>query len=360
MKAVLNRKKLSDSLDKIVTVIQNKTTIPILSNIKFEFDKENKNVSLTATNLEMTANCIIDCEVDCDWITTIPARKLQSLVNKFKKDEIIFEMKGVQIQISNGSAVFLLNTLDSKEFPDTDQMEFENNFELEGSKIKNALDSVISSISIDESRKVITGVHMSIKNGTVEFNGTDGKRLSTAFFYYDSEKQADLILPVKYVNELRHSIEDKTTICLNDKHIKVISGFYKLTGKLIEGSYPNVAQVIPKSFKNTLKIDTNATLNVLDMVSLLVSNGEESINFEVSNGKVKISANGKDGAGSDEIEVFEYAGEDINFSCKPQFMLDAIKCCDSETFELRFNDEISPVGFYSENKFSIIMPMRKK
>ncbi len=363
MKCFIDRKSLLNALDKTVNIIQNKNVIPVLGEIKFEFNKEKQDVTMTSNNLEIMETVIVKAEIDEDWKTTIPAKKLQSIVNKFKKDIVAIEKNDNQVKITNGTAKFNLNVLDAGEFPVIEENTWDKVFDIDASIMRNGFESVSSAVAIDDARKSLTGIHFYIKNSCIEFHGTDGKRLSSIVYdnRIDDTIDIDIIIPMKLVNELKHSINNICKVSINKNQIKVVSDNYTIIGKIIEGNYPNVKQVVPETFKNTIKLDTNTTMNILEMVSLIVTTGDSAnIIFDLNGGNIKISTNDAIGTGSDEMTIDNYSGDNINFICSPKYMMDAIKSCNEKEFEMRFNNDSSPIGFYASNKFSIIMPLRKK
>src|SRR5260221_5708769 len=109
-------------------------------------------------------------------------------------------------------------------------------------------------ISTDESRYVLNGIFISLKDHKMTMVATDGRRLALVDEEVDiSEKSSgEFIVPAKAVGELNRLLQDKGDVEIqfgenqasfalkNEKDFSV-----QLVTKLIEGNYPNYRQVIP-------------------------------------------------------------------------------------------------------------------
>ncbi len=115
-------------------------------------------------------------------------------------------------------------------------------------------------VSTDESRYVLNGIFISLKDHKMTMVATDGRRLALVDEEVDiSEKSAgEFIVPAKAVTELNRLLQEKGDVEIkfgenqasfalkDDKGFSVL-----LITKLIEGNYPNYRQVIPRRSQGT-------------------------------------------------------------------------------------------------------------
>src|SRR6185369_16182863 len=103
------------------------------------------------------------------------------------------------------------------------------------------------SVSTDESRYVLNGIFLSLKDHKMTMVATDGRRLALVDEEVDiSEKsQGEFIVPAKAVNELNRLLQEKGEVEIRFSEnqaaftLKDDKGFSILIiTKLIEGNYP--------------------------------------------------------------------------------------------------------------------------
>ena len=118
-------------------------------------------------------------------------------------------------------------------------------------------------VSTDESRYVLNGIFISLKEDKMTLVATDGRRLALVDEEVDiAEKSSgEFIVPAKAVNELNRLLQDKGDVEIkfgenqasfalkDDKGFSVL-----LITKLIEGNYPNYRQVIPGEAKERMPL----------------------------------------------------------------------------------------------------------
>ena len=77
MKFKINRDHFSNGLAQVLNVVGSKTTMPILSNVLIEAEKDV--ISLTTTNLDLGIRCRIKADVKESGSVTLPVKRLATL-----------------------------------------------------------------------------------------------------------------------------------------------------------------------------------------------------------------------------------------------------------------------------------------
>jgi DNA polymerase-3 subunit beta len=86
MKITVEREKFLKGIQKVINIIGNRSTLPVLGNIMLE--AENNILTLTTTDLEIRITTKVNALIEREGKTTIPAKKIYLMVSKFIGDKI--------------------------------------------------------------------------------------------------------------------------------------------------------------------------------------------------------------------------------------------------------------------------------
>ena len=95
MKIAVTKEALLEGLQRIQNVVSTRPTLPVLTNVLLEADESG--VQLTTTDLEVGIRCRIDARVEKPGATTLPARKLVSIIRELPTSEITIEVDSKNI-----------------------------------------------------------------------------------------------------------------------------------------------------------------------------------------------------------------------------------------------------------------------
>ena len=364
MKFVVEREKLQRALTHVSSIIGTRTMLPLLGNVLIEAD--NGTLTLTTTDLEMRMTTCIEADVQASGRTTLPARKLGSLVGSMTGDSITFDINDQdQAQVSCGTGRFRLLGLSASDFPEAAEFEVIREIKLKEGEFKRMIGHVSYAVFSDDSRKVLTGVLMDLTESGLVMVTTDGKRMAMQELTPEEVTggEGKAIIPIKTMTEVRRLLEgDRVmTLKLGEKQCSFVIGNSVLTAKLIDQNYPNYLQVIPPEFNSTVEIPTAALLAKIAAVSLVLSESSSFVVMEFADNKLKLLASSAEvGDASDELDI-EYSGEPLSVSFNPTFLADPLKATDAEIVNFKLNDSVKPVAIEAGEGFLyVIMPIRKK
>src|SRR5678815_4459055 len=97
-----------------------------------------------------------------------------------------------------------------------DRFKEDKKVELPQEKVRGMMNKTAFAISTDESRYVLNGIFISLKDHKMTIVATDGRRLALVDEEVDiSEKsQGEFIIPSKAVNELNRLLQDKGEVTI--------------------------------------------------------------------------------------------------------------------------------------------------
>lgn len=364
MKLTVKKDKLFKALQRVTNIIGSKSTLPVLGNVLFE--AKDNTLTLTTTDLEIRITTGIEAQVEREGRTTIPAKKISSLVARFIDENVILDCNEKHhTDIVCGTAKFKLLGLPADDFPAAADFVAVKSLKFKEVDFLRILDQISYAVSLDDSRKVLHGILCSVKDNTFTAVATDGKRLALVERLPESFNGAegDSIVPLKSAIELKRILEKEGDVHLEfgEKQARFRTSQVEIFTKLIEGNYPNYRQVIPASFSKSLDIPVKDFIAKLELVSIALSDSSSFIKLIFDDNKLNFSAASNNvGEGADYLTI-DYTGERMEISFNPAFLADPFKHSDADKVQIKLNDSFSPVAVESGDGFLyVIMPMRNR
>ena len=364
MKFKVSREKMLKALQRVISTIGNRSTLPILGNVLIE--AEGAGLKLITTDLEIRISTGVEAAVDEAGRTTVPAKKLLALVSRFTDDELVFECdERHHATLCCGNSKCKLLGLSADDFPADTEFTPVRRLVYKESDLRRIFSQITYAVSLDDSRKVLHGVLCACKDNLVSFVATDGKRLAVVEKLPESFEgtEGEVIVPLRAANEIKRLAdgEEKITIEIGDKQAAFITDTVVVTSKLIEGNYPNYRLVIPSRFNSQISVPTQAFLAKIELVSQVLSDSNSYVVLSFADNQLKVqAASAEIGEGLAIVEI-EYAGEPIEVSFNPAFLAEPLRAVAVDHITMNLNDGISPVAIDGSDGFLyVIMPMRNR
>ena len=367
MKLTISKDQLIHGLQAVQNIVSTRTTLPVLSNVLLR-GEENR-LDLTATDLDVSISSRVEASVEKPGAVTLPAKKLFGIVRELPTPQIELEVdEKNSARIIAGASYYRINGLAAEEFPPFPKFEENRKISIGQDKLKSLLRKTSFAISTDESRFVLNGIYMTLKEHTITLVATDGRRLALAEEEVDMppSSQGECIVPSKAINELnrllgaQHDVEIKFTDNQVAFTLQGEKGYSALiTSKLIDGTYPNYRQVIPGEAKERITLVREELLQALRRAELMTSEKSNSVKLTFTKNKLEITANTPEVGEARETIAINYKGNDIAIAFNPIYMMDPLKNLDTDEIYLELIDELSP-GLIKINApfLYVLMPMR--
>src|ERR1700744_3688628 len=354
-------------LQAVQNVVSSRTTLPILSNVLLR--AEGNHVEFTATDLDVTVACSVEAKVGKPGATTVPVKKLFGIVKELNGGEIEIETYEKNVtSIRSGSSYFKINGLAAEEFPPLPKFKDDKKVVLEQDNVRSMLKKTSFAVSTDESRYVLNGIFISLKEGKMTLVATDGRRLALVDEEVEvSEKSSgEFIVPAKAVNELNRLLQDKGDVEIkfgenqasfslkDDKGFSVL-----LVTKLIEGNYPNYPQVLPGEAKERIPLVREEFLQALRRAEIMTSEKANSVKLTFGKNNLAITANSPEVGEACETLAVNYKGKEMAIAFNPRYPIDPLAALTDDEVYIELIDELSPGVFKIKGPFLyVVMPMR--
>ncbi|GAB6499568.1 DNA polymerase III subunit beta [Bacillus sp. UMTAT18] len=356
MEFIVNHKHFTQALSEVSKAISTKAIIPILSGIKITADQSG--ITLIASNSNIFIEKFIPSSMDDEQITTtlkagtivVPAKYFIEIIKKMPSDIVIKSKNEQTITIQSEEITLNLNGFPANEFPNVPQIDNHAEIQIETKQLIDAFKQTVFAVAKNESRPVLTGVHIKLDHNKLICAATDSHRLAIRETLISTNMKANCIVPSATINELlklMNSNLEFVSIYLSESHIIFTFGTTTFYSRLIEGKYPNISTLIPNEFQTVINIDRQRMLQGVDRSSLLASEwANNNVNLEIVNeSTIQISSNASQiGKISETQQIDAIQGEkQFNISFDGRFMLDALRAIKEETVTLSFSGSMRPI-----------------
>ena len=362
MKFKIARLKLLDALQRVQNVVTTRTTLQILSNALIK--AEGNQLQITTTDLDISVRCTVEAEVSREGGTTLPIRNLASIVRELPADELEIDISDDDVaSVQSGPSHFKIIGLPMRDFPPITTPESNNCFRVDGGAFKEMLRKTAYAVSTDESRRALTGLLLSFKEGKLTMVATDGRRLALVEqeVEFPPEAEVELILPRKSVSELLRILRDDdalTIFALQGQAIFESAGTLFCT-KLIDGVYPNYRQVIPSGCDERAVVGREELLNALRRVSLVITEKVNSVKMTFADNVLAVGTPTTEIGEAHETLPIKYSGKEVVLSFNPEYAMDPLRNLTNDEIYIEMSNGHSPALIKCDLPFLyVLMPLR--
>lgn len=372
MKLTIDQQSFQEIISRAQSVIEKKSTRPILENILLSTADNVLVVSATDLRISLTQSC--PCSTQKEGSISLAGRKLYEIVKEMPSGEMTLEVKENEwVTITGHKSTFHLPGTPVAEFPTIPRAP-ENYAILSAEVFDRMVTKTLFAASNDETRIYLCGVYFKEWQNEkgesfLKMVSTDGHRLSLV----DNRLETTLnlfgegaIVPKKGVTEMKSllsfSPEGKMKIACEDGKIFASMGDITLSVTLIDASFPNYSQVIPKITGEGVTVDCGEFRDALRRVSILSDQETNSVLMEISGSELKLASDSPSQGDASESMAVKYKGPDLKAAFNARYILDILRVMEDESLRMEIRDSLSPTLFVGLDKdcdfLSVVMPMR--
>lgn len=376
MKFTIQRDKLIAGVQDVMKAISTRTAIPILTGMKIEANQ--KGIILTGSDSDISIESYIPAESDGivhvedieEGSIVLQARYFPDIVRKLPEKTVEIEANSdLKVTIRSGKAEFNLNGQDAEEYPQLPRMQTDESFEIQADLLKHLIKQTAFAISTMETRPILTGVNLKLKNKTLTFTATDSHRLASREIPVEDAniEFSSIVVPGKSLNELYKILgdtEETVDISVTNNQIVFRTQHLFFLSRLLDGTYPETSRLIPDQSKTILHVHTKELLNTIDRASLLAKEDRNNVVRLTTkeNGLIEITSNSPEiGRVTEEIVVQSIEGEELKISFSSKYMLDALKAIEHDEVKILFTGAMRPFIIRPVNNnhvLQLILPVR--
>lgn len=369
MKLVCTQSDLSTHLSLTSRAVPSRPTHPVLANVLLQADAETNQVSLTAFDLSLGIRTSFSAEVVQSGAIAVPAKLLNDIVSRLPEGEITLDdessatdnlpdYNGLIVTLTPKSGRYQVRAMGGEEFPELPVIENAQPMQFSVSTLIEGLRGSLFATSADETKQVLTGVHLTIKQDTLEFAATDGHRLAVVETTNESpdansEDGFEVTVPARALRELErmlaHSSESEEPVALYFDQGQVVFEFgnQRLTSRTLEGQYPAYHLLIPKQFQTELTLERKQFLSSLERIAVLADQKNNLVKVSLNGDaqEITLSVESQDVGSAMEIMPAQISGEDIDIAFNIKYLMEGLKALPASSILMQMNTNLTPVIF---------------
>jgi DNA polymerase-3 subunit beta len=367
MKLLCAQSDLSTNLSLVSRAVPSRPTHPVLGNVLLTCDVGTQRVSLTAFDLSLGIQTSFPAEVEDSGELTLPAKLFSDIVGKLPSGSVSLDAnEEFSATIAAQSSRYQIQGMRAEEFMTLPVVETGEAVYLPVAALLEGMRGSLFAASSDETKQILTGVHLSVEADSLEFAATDGHRLAVvrAAMVEDEDNPTEAMepfavtVPGRTLRELerilvaQQSSEPVAMYC-DRGQLALQWGDYYITSRTLEGQYPAYNQLIPRQFDRQVTVERKLLLEALDRISVIAdqeSNHIVKFSIDSVNQTVTISADAQDaGSGREMIDSAQISGEDsIDIAFNVKYLMESLKNLPTTEVQIQMNTPTSPV---------VIMPL---
>ena len=371
MEITVGKFELLRELTATQGVVERKTTIPILSNYLFEAAGDQ--LSLTATDLDLSLRTSCPAKVKKEGSCTIPARKLHDYVKLLPDADITIKLlENHWVSIRCGRSHTKMVGMAKSNFPTLPVFPTAGVVKISGPVLRSMIAKTGFAIANEESRYTLNGALMVLKPESITMVATDGHRLS--HIERPGEKfdgisgEMKTLIPKKCMDELKSlldSTDDPVTIdfAKDESTLYFHIGPRLLTSRQLTGQFPNYEAVLPKDNSKSITLNGEEFSQAISRVAQFADERSRAVRLKLEKGELKLSASSTEtGESEDSLEI-SYDGDPLTIGFNAQYILDFLKATGAGDVKLELKDaqsagQLRPAENEDYKYRYIVMPMR--
>ena len=372
MEISVSRQELLRELTATQSVVERKTTIPILSN--FLIEAADDKLTITGTDLDQSMKTSCPAKVKKPGACTIPARKLYDYIKLLGDGDISIKLlENHWIQIRAGRSNTKMVGMARANFPQVPEFPESSVTKIPTASLKNLIAKTIFAISNEESRYTLNGALLVLKAESLTMVATDGHRLShieksgESLANISGEKKT--LIPRKALAELQSllsaSDEEYLDFADDEQTLFFRIGHRTLTSRKLTGQFPNFEAVMPRDNNKFVVVRSEDLNSSIQRVAQFADERSGAIKIRVEQNELKISSSSTDSGESEDVIETPYSFDPIVVGFNSAYLLDFLKATgNSGEVRLEFKDaqsagQMRPEDGTDDYKYRyIIMPMR--
>lgn len=360
---------LLNNINIVLKSVSTRTTLPILECILLIADKDG--FRLISNDLELgieTSN--IDADIMEKGIVALEAKVFADIIRSMPQEFVSIEVDEKNVAtITSGQAEFKISGQNGNDFPMITKLEKEQEqkYSFNSLKLKNMIKQTKFSISTDDTKQILMGELLEIKDGFINLVAIDGFRVSFRKALIGTEyPNTEVVIPSKAINEIIKILPDKddeiVNLYFNKNYILFEISSCIVVSRLLDGEFLKYEQLFPKDYNTEVTINRLSLLSSLERATLISKDNKKTpVKLEIREDDYLIITSRTDlGNLYEEIKV-DVKGEYLTIAFNPRYLIDALKAIEDDEIIIQFITSLSPCilrGVGSCDYKYLILPLK--
>jgi len=303
VKVQVLQENLQRGLSIVGRAVATRSTLPITANVLLQTDKGR--LKLAATDLDIAMSAWVGAKIDEEGATTVPSRLISDFVSSLPPATVQMEIpeRSRQMKLECARNESSINAMDAEDFPRIPEVRDGVAIQLDARALKRAIERVEFAAASDDSRPVLTGVHMKSDGTRLTLASADGFRLAVSDISLTMPpgESVEIIVPARALRELGRLIgegNEPVEMRINGSRTQVLFALteVELVAQLIQGTFPNYNQLIPTEYNTRCIVDVDEFKREARIAAIFARDGSGIIRLQMAPsqngmpGELKVSA----------------------------------------------------------------------
>jgi DNA polymerase-3 subunit beta len=372
LEIVVNRDALLAELTMAASMVENKTTIPILSNFLFVADE--KGVAITATDLDRSVVTTVPAKVKKPGSITIPARKLYDYVKLLSPGSEI-SLKALEnswVQIRSGRSHTKMVGMPRGNYPTVPALGERRTIKLPSHALRQIIGQTSFAISTIESRYMLNGALLGVEQGKMFMVATDGHRLALSEMNVHLggvEKAFTILIPLRAIKDVSSMLavteETEVSFAYDESNLFFVVGRWCYASRVLKGNFPAYETVIPRENPNSFVVSAAEIARAIMRVATFADERSGAVKMSISENSLSFAAQSTEAGESEETIATTYSKQPISIGFNSAYLLDFLKAVGGKgEVKISLKDAQSPALLQPEGDtpdarfIAVVMPMR--
>ena len=362
MQFTVDKRTIASVLQSVNRVAPSRPSHPILA--CFLLEVADSILTVSAFDLAIGLKMSIPVFALQEGKTCISAGQFTKMVSDLPDGDIEFVLEEDKLKMSIGRSFRDLATLSPEEYPKLPTVDDGSSILLTAEALK-AASGVMFAVSSDETKQVLTGVNLQVKDGGIKFAATDGHRLAVITppeTGYDPDFYLNVTIPGKAFKELISIAASQDVRFSFDQGQAAFKGEgWELLSRVLDGNYPNYPQLIPASFTRTITVKRSEAIDAFSRLKSVLDDKTPIVKLTIDAETIVFRAEHAEVSNAVETIDCSLGGEPILIAFNAKYLADALRFTRSETIHLRGNNPTNPVVIHDDDddgSLALLMPIQ--
>lgn len=356
MKFSCAQTEFNSQFSLVSRAVPSRPSKPVLGNVLVTADADAQSVTLVGFDETLGIQTTFAAQVDEGGSLTLPAKLLGDIVSRLPNEDIDISEDDDEpvITLSCSAGRYQVRGLSAEDYPNLPELESTDVVKISADALVEGLKGALFATSSDETKQVLTGVHLTSSEESLEFAATDGHRLAVVNTIDDTgastpDLKMKVTIPGKALRELERILQaypssEPVAFQLDDTQAVFDLGRQRITTRLLEGQYPNYKQLIPSQFERQLTLDRKQFVSSLERIAVIADQRNNIVKLSVSNEQqsLALSVEAQEvGSGLENLPA-QVTGEDLDIAFNVRYLLEGLKALPTSEIQIQCNTATSP------------------
>lgn len=292
MKVQVLQENLQRGLSIVGRAVATRSTLPITANVLVATDRGR--LKLAATDLDISICAWIGAKIDEEGATTVPSRLISDFVAQLPAATVSLEVpqNGRQLRLECARNDSTINSMDAEDFPRIPEIRDGVVVQFDPKALRRAIERVEFAAATDDSRPVLTGVHIKTEGSRLTMAAADGFRLAVADITLPEapSESLEVIVPARALRELSRLVgesNEPVEMRVNPQRTQVLFAMtdVEMVAQLIQGTFPNYNQLIPAEYGTKVVVNVDEFKREARIAAIFARDGSGIIRLQMAPGE---------------------------------------------------------------------------